>query len=467
MARGHVHSPDGSNERLLRKMMGPAPLEVEESESCVLGVAGVQFERARRLEARPDRRVLFVSHGCYLETSNGASVASRAMMECVARHGLAAATVSGTVLDSGRDADFSAWIAEQGFPFEAVAVPTGSADTTCPTMECAASYRLSIKDVAVVLHKCPTSRPHEPDEPEQHSFLRALERTMVRFRPDVVVSYGGDALAVRVRHQAQAVGAAVVCPLHHFNYRSPVPFSDADAVIVPSRFAASYYRRLLGLECTVLPNLIDFERVRVARRDPRYVTFVNPSHEQGVYVFAKIADELGRQRPDIPLLAVEARGTERTLVDCGIDLRAHRNLFVMSHTSDPRHFWGVTRLCVMPSLWWENQPLVAIEAMVNGIPVIGSDRGGIPEALGDAGLVLTLPSRLNPATRELPTAREVEPWVKAIVALWDDTVWYAEQSRRATAESRRWAPEVLEPQYVELFQSLRPSAKRLSGTISL
>ena len=39
----------------------------------------------------------------------------------------------------------------------------------------------------------------------------------------------------------------------------------------------------------------------------------------------------------------------------------------------------------MPSLWWENQPLVAIEAMINGIPVIGSDRGGIPESLGEAG----------------------------------------------------------------------------------
>ena len=56
----------------------------------------------------------------------------------------------------------------------------------------------------------------------------------------------------------------------------------------------------------------------------------------------------------------------------------------------------MTRICVMPSLWWENQPLVVIEAMVNGIAVIGSDRGGIPEALGDAGIVPGLPSRLTP-----------------------------------------------------------------------
>ncbi len=63
----------------------------------------------------------------------------------------------------------------------------------------------------------------------------------------------------------------------------------------------------------------------------------------------------------------------------------------------------------MPSLWWENQPLIAIEAMINGIPVIGSDRGGIPETLGAAGFCLPLPDRLTPASQVVPAADEVEP----------------------------------------------------------
>jgi glycosyltransferase involved in cell wall biosynthesis len=82
---------------------------------------------------------------------------------------------------------------------------------------------------------------------------------------------------------------------------------------------------------------------------------------------------------------------------------------MMSHTSDPRHFRRVTRIALMPSLWWEGQGLVAVEAMINGIPVIASDRGALPETLSDAGIVPGLPSRLTPATRERPTAKEVEP----------------------------------------------------------
>ena len=36
----------------------------------------------------------------------------------------------------------------------------------------------------------------------------------------------------------------------------------------------------------------------------------------------------------------EGRGTERTLVNCGLDLRSCGNVSVMSHTADPRRFSG-------------------------------------------------------------------------------------------------------------------------------
>jgi glycosyltransferase involved in cell wall biosynthesis len=134
------------------------------------------------------------------------------------------------------------------------------------------------------------------------------------------------------------------------------------------------------------------------------------------------------------------------------------NVQVMGNTPDPRQFWRQTRVALLPSLWWENQPLAAIEAMINGVPVIGSDRGGIPETLGAAGICLPLPDRLTPATQFLPTAEEVEPWVQTVIRLWDDLAFYEEQSLLARQEALRWHPDRLRPLHAEFFGSAQCQA---------
>jgi len=396
-------------------------------------------------------RVLFVAHTCYFDTHNGASIAVRALMECLSRKGFLAAALTGSVLEVGQDLDLEAWLRAQGLDvedWERSSDPMGSfsSSTVDPI-----SLRVRARGVEVVLHVGPTTLPHAPDPIEAQDFLRLYEGVLDAVRPDLLLSFGGDFLSTEVRRRARARGVAVVFALHNFNYGSRELFLDVDAVIVASRFTANYYRHALGLDCRCLPNLVDFARARADDREPRYVTYVNPSYEKGVYVFARIAEELGRRRPDIPLLVVEGRGNERTLADCGIDLKIYGNVSLMANTPDPRHFWSCTKLCIMPSLWWENQSLVAIEAMLNGIPVIGSDRGGLPETLGDSGVVLGLPPRLTQTTHELPTAEEISPWVEAVIDLWDDDALYAEQSRRAVVESRRWDPDVLEPLYAAFF----------------
>ena len=202
------------------------------------------------------RRVLFACHNCYFDNSNGASVASRAMLECLARHGFAVGATTGTVLESGQDVEPGSWLVEQRLKFESPEAPTSRGDEPISTLDSPTSYRLRGRDVEVVLHRSSTTRPHEPDEPEIRGFLRLFEEVMDRSRPDVVVNYGGDSLAALVRQRSRARGAAVVFALHNFNYPNRKPFAGVDAVIVPSRFAASYYRKALGLNCRPLPNLV-------------------------------------------------------------------------------------------------------------------------------------------------------------------------------------------------------------------
>ena len=57
---------------------------------------------------------------------------------------------------------------------------------------------------------------------------------------------------------------------------------------------------------------------------------------------------------------------------------------------------------------------------MNGILALCSDRGALPEIVGDPNLVLPIPQRFTPASRAIPSPKETENWLATIVALWDD-----------------------------------------------
>ena len=166
-------------------------------------------------------------------------------------------------------------------------------------------------------------------------------------------------------------------------------------IAASSHVAAEAVREITGRDCEVLTEIIDQERWIATDREPRYLTFEDPTVAQGVFAFAKIADELGKQRPDIPILVVEGEGT---VAGCGLELRDRGNVFFMPQTDDPRRSLRVSRALLMPTLGWDGRGIEAVGAMLNGIPVIVSDRGALPEVVGDGGVALPLPDRLTPAT---------------------------------------------------------------------
>jgi glycosyltransferase involved in cell wall biosynthesis len=250
----------------------------------------------------------------------------------------------------------------------------------------------------------------------------------------------------------------VLFALHNLAYHGADLFRPVDAVLVPSRFAQAHYRRTLGLESTPLPGPWDWNRVRCPEGQPRYVTFVNPQPDKGVFVFARIAAELAKRRPDIPLLVVEGRGKAGWLEQTGLDVEALGNIFVMANTPDPRDFYKVSRLVLIPSLWWESFCRVAAESLINGIPVLASNRGGLPETLSEAGFLFEIPSQYTPQTRLVPSAEEVAPWIELILRLWDDEDFYQEERRRCLAAAEAWQPERLLPRFEEFFGRVIGSA---------
>jgi hypothetical protein len=134
-----------------------------------------------------------------------------------------------------------------------------------------------------------------------------------------------------------------------------------------------------------------------------------------------------------------------------------RNIVIMP-ALPPQQFrstvYSVTKLLLVPSLCNESFGLVAAEAMLNGIPVLASNRGALPETIGDRGFLFDIPAKYTPGTQEVPTAEEVEPWVETIIRLWDDAAEYDRRSQAAREQAQRWHPDRLASFYRDFFSTL-------------
>jgi glycosyltransferase involved in cell wall biosynthesis len=219
---------------------------------------------------------------------------------------------------------------------------------------------------------------------------------------------------------------------------------------------AKRYRDVLGIESTPLPTPIDFDDVLAPGRDPIFVTMVNPSVEKGLYFFVRLAEELGRAQPKIAVLAIESRGTAGAVVraglDGGFDLRRHESIMISLAVPSPCDIFANTRILLVPSVWEEPSGRVAAEALVNGVPPLVSNRGGLEESCNGAGLVLPLPDGLTVHSRKPVSAEAAAPWVDAIVSLCFDEERYQRESARAREAAAMYSRANLTPRYAEFFR---------------
>lgn len=166
-----------------------------------------------------------------------------------------------------------------------------------------------------------------------------------------------------------------------------------DTFIAPSFFMRN--KMLEGgfshLKVKTLHNFIDplkAGRLAAAVKDRRedYFCYIGRlSEEKGVETMLKAASEadvklkIAGDGPLMPQL------TSRYASYPGIEFLGHLDAEgVMELLSN-------ARAAIVPSEWYENNPLSVIEALCSGTPVIGANIGGIPELISDADGILFSP----------------------------------------------------------------------------
>lgn len=306
------------------------------------------------------------------------------------------------------------------------------------------------------------------EKPYGAQFDRLLAAELDGYTPAIILTYGGRAEMVGrwIRARATLKLKVVFAVWNHGYLNAGQLFAQTDAILTPSQFLTDKYHRVLGINSTPLPTPIDLDDVRANNRDPVFCTFVNPAPEKGLMVVARLAEELGQRRPDIPLLVVESRGTAGNLVVAGLrggfDLRRHENVMISQGAAKPKDIFAVTRVLLAPSLWSEPSGRVVSEALINGVPPIVSDRGGLPEEARGAGFVLSIPQKITPLIDQPVSADIVDPWIRVIEQLVDNEAAYQKASQQAAQAGKAYMPQALTPRYVAWFQQVLAQGQNAS-----
>ena len=119
---------------------------------------------------------------------------------------------------------------------------------------------------------------------------------------------------------------------------------------------------------------------------------------------------------------------------------ARADVTFAGHRKEASSLLGAFDVLVVPSRY-EALGLVAVEAMYAGVPVIASDVGGLPEAIGDAGVLVS--------------AERPDLLAEAVIALANDPRRRAQYGERGAARARAlFTPQRMAEETLAVYEEL-------------
>lgn len=373
-------------------------------------------------------KVLWMSPYSLHDTSSGASIAAKQMLESLVKHGYEVWSCATFVFDT--PAGTSAF---------------GDLDKTLETNK----NRVFVMDDKGI-HYIYVRNKHRDEMSLSMAESQLLYETYLdvldEFKPDIVFGYCPGMVSIACFSEAQRRGIKTVYFLVNGNH-GHFAFNYYDLVITDSRATSQLYAARDNINVVPIGCPFELSRIVAKERDPKYVTFINPSGAKGVSIFAKLAKACEKEMPDLRFLVVNSRGNFSQIApllheqgkpdvhpyaNC-----AFPNVDMTGIQNDMRPVFAITKALLVPSLWYESWGRVSTEAVFNNIPVLCSNSGGIPEAMGGSGVIIEAPKHCQEDFFSLPTDEEIKPWVEGLktVLSTDYSEQFAKTQQQHTMEN--------------------------------
>jgi surfactin synthase thioesterase subunit/glycosyltransferase involved in cell wall biosynthesis len=303
-----------------------------------------------------------------------------------------------------------------------------------------------------------------------------IAEAVADFCPDFVLVSSEDLSHVLLREAYRAAPDRLIYLAHtpqwfpfgpeawHADAQATEFLRQALAIVAIGEHVAGYVEEHLGRSAAVLhpPTYGTAPWPEFGHFDRGFVLMVNPCTVKGLPIFLEVASRF----PQIPFAALRGWGT--TAAD-EASLRALPNVQVLSTVPDIDDVLRDTRVFLMPSLWYEGFGLIAMEAMLRGIPTLASDFGGLRESCNMPGALVPIEpitewlAEMDETGMPVPKLRPqpIDAWEAALGRLLQEEEAYAKAQeaarRHAEAFVSRWSVDDFE----RFLQNLRPKGRRI------
>ena len=296
------------------------------------------------------------------------------------------------------------------------------------------------------------------------------------FAPDWVLVSSEDVAHVLLREAAHTAPERLVYLAHtpqffpfgpeswNRDQTASAAIRRAAGVVAISHHVAGYIREHLGCEAAVIHPPI-YGRPpyrRFGRFGSGSVLMVNPCAVKGISIFLALA----RVFPNIEFAALKGWGT--TSQDRAA-LSALPNVRVLDTVPDIEDVLHEARCLLMPSVWYEGFGLIAMEAMLRGVPVVASDSGSLEEAKRGTGCVVPVRPIVKyemvfddtGMPRAIVPEQDLHPWVMALEKMLNDEAAYWSEAERSREAALAFVGGLNASDFERYLRQLRPAARPL------
>jgi glycosyltransferase involved in cell wall biosynthesis len=303
-----------------------------------------------------------------------------------------------------------------------------------------------------------------------------LTEQIQTFRPDFILVSSEDLSHLLLREAYSAAPDRLIYLAHTPQFYPFGPASwnpdkkaadivrGARAIVAIGSHMQGYIRQSLGAETTVIhpPIYGSPPFARFGSFDKGWILMINPCVVKGIGIFLELAQSF----PRIPFAALKGWGTTR---DDLLALGALPNVTVIETVGNIEEVLSRSRLLLMPSLWYEGFGLIAMEAMLRGLPVIASDSGGLAEAKQGTGFVIPVRpiERYEPSFDEnhmpklVGVQQDIGPWKQALETLLTNSEIYWREAELSRQAALRFVSVLRASRFEEMLRQL-PSAKQIT-----